>query len=55
MKLWKKLLTLSMTCVLSVSLLVGCSGTTTPSSAAPTGTDSGNEAAAGEKIGRAHV
>ena len=48
MKLWKKLLTLSMTCVLSVSLLVGCSGTTTPSSAAPTGTDSGNEAAAGE-------
>ena len=48
MKLWKKLLTLSMTCVLSVSLLAGCSGTTTPSSAAPTGTDSGNEAAAGE-------
>ena len=48
MKLWKKLFTLSVTCVLSVSLLAGCSGTTTPSSAAPTGTESGNEAAAGE-------
>ena len=48
MKLWKKLLTLSMTCVLSVSLLAGCSGTTTPSTTAPTGTESGNEAAAGE-------
>ena len=48
MKLWKKLLTLSATCVLSVSLLAGCSGTTTPSSAAPAGTESGNEAAAGE-------
>ena len=48
MKLWKKLFALSVTCVLSVSLLAGCSGTTTPSSAAPTGTESGNEAAAGE-------
>ena len=48
MKLWKKLLTLSMTCVLSVSLLAGCSGTTTPSTTAPAGTESGNEAAAGE-------
>ena len=48
MKLWKKLLTLSMTCVLSVPLLAGCSGTTTPSTTAPAGTESGNEAAAGE-------
>ena len=48
MKLWKKLLTLSVTCVLSVSLLAGCSGTTTPSTTAPTGTESGNETAGGE-------
>ena len=48
MKLWKKLLTLSVTCVLSVSLLAGCSGTTTPGTAAPTGTESGNETAGGE-------
>ena len=48
MKLWEKLLTLSVTCVLSVSLLAGCSGTTTSSTTAPAGTESGNETAGGE-------
>ena len=43
MKSWKKLLSLTAACALSVSLLAGCGGTTTPSDS----TGSGGEAAGG--------
>ncbi|WP_300298489.1 ABC transporter substrate-binding protein, partial [uncultured Intestinimonas sp.] len=45
MRSWKKLLSLTAACALSVSLLAGCSGTTTPSESgsaeSETGTDGG--------------
>ena len=44
MKSWKKLLSLTAACALSVSLLAGCGGTTTPSDS----TGSGGEAAGGD-------
>ena len=49
MRSWKKLLSLASACALAVSLLAGCSGTTTPTSA-PAETGSGDAAAAEGKM-----
>ena len=46
MKSWKKLLSLTAACALSVSLLAGCGGTTTPSDSP----GSGGEAAGGDRF-----
>ena len=49
MRSWKKLLSLTMACALSVSLLASCSGTTTPATE-PAATGSGDSAAAEGKM-----
>ncbi len=47
MKTWKKLVSLTAACALGLSLLAGCSGTTTPSGTTP-GASAGTEGDAGE-------
>ena len=49
MRSWKKLLSLTAACALSVSLLAGCSGTTTPA-AEPAASGSGNTTATEGKM-----